>query len=154
MVDPMTFSSVFFDGAAIGLSDPPATPEGRLALENFRALRPADRLAMSRHVQAFCEDFVEYTGGDRYFDITKPHAIWTHISPRSVFVDHDDSRGGEAYVVIEAECDWEPEHGLMLCFLNGQILTKCGPYDGHLANDDASIVYSAHDPRLTTRRDP
>jgi hypothetical protein len=151
-----------FDGAEIALSDPPATPAAEAALETFLALGPADRQTMTRHLTAYYRDFIEWTGNEDFMDQKPPEAIWAHVHPRSIFVD-EDTRGAEeeAFVVIEADCDWEPEHGLMLCFANGRELAKCGGYDGHLTNRDAydddrlaEVVYKGLDPRYTTRRAP
>lgn len=41
------------------------------------------------------------------------------------------------YLSLGCECDWEPEHGLMLVFRDGPIVAKVGPYDGHVTNADA-----------------
>ena len=45
--------------------------------------------------------------------------------------------GGPWFVALENECDWEPEHGLMLVFKGGRKITKISGYDGHLTNRHA-----------------
>ena len=68
---------------------------------------------------------------------------------------------GHSYVVVEANCDWEEEHGLMLVWKDGKRLTKVGGYDGHLSNvwaydDDTleNVVYAASNPKFQTLLDP
>lgn len=41
---------------------------------------------------------------------------------------------GRVYVSLECECAWEPEHGLLLVFRDGAVVTRVGPYDGHLTD--------------------
>lgn len=40
--------------------------------------------------------------------------------------------GTHWYVVLENECSWAPEHGLMIVLREGRQVTKVGQYDGHL----------------------
>jgi hypothetical protein len=150
-----------FDEKEVTLFDPPETAEAQAALDRFLALTQKDRQTMTRHVEAYCRDFIEWTG-DGTVDIPTADAIWTQVHPKGLFIDDESlSPANEAYVIVEADCDWEPEHGLMLCFEGGRTLTKCGGYDGHLTNSNAfddermaNVVYSALDPKFTTRRDP
>jgi hypothetical protein len=156
----------FFDGAEIPM-DEPETPDTATALTAFLGLTSADRQSASRHVHAYYLDVHEAVGGEDWLDAAmgvpaNPEAIWDHVHPRLVFTEHDrSSPGNEAYVVVECDCDWEEEHGLMLCFREGQTLTKCGGYDGHVTNcnayaDDSLLdtVYYATNPKFTTREDP
>jgi hypothetical protein len=151
-VDP-----AIFGGEELRTFDLPTTDTAQAALQTFLALTLADRLSLTRHVRAYCIDFSTYTGDGIPLEqvIANPESVWNHVHPRSLYVDDDTP----PCVVVEAGCDWEPEHGLMLCFLGGHTLVKCGPYDGHLTNDptpdDATlgpVVYKAHDPCHTTRR--
>lgn len=38
---------------------------------------------------------------------------------------------------IAAECDWEPEHGLLIVYRNGNELSRVSDQDGHLTHTDA-----------------
>ena len=65
-----------------------------------------------------------------------------------------------SYVVINCNCDWEPEHGLTLVWRDGRRLTKAGSFDGHVSNevafDDpayAGVVYAGSFPEHVTRLD-
>ena len=154
----------YFDGVEVPLVEAPSNPVEAAALQAFLTLTPAERLAASRHVHAYYLDFHSAVGGEDWLDAemgipATAEAIWNHVRPKVVFAAHDPySTTGDAYVVVEADCDWEEEHGLMLCFRHGTRLTKCGGFDGHLTNasaydDDtlADIVYHASNPGFTTR---
>jgi hypothetical protein len=157
----------FFDGVPIDLDREPASVAETAALEAFLRLGPADRLAASRHIYAYYLDFHQAIGGEDWLDAAMgipatPADIWSHVHPRGMFLEDDiHSAAQEVYLVIEAECDWEEEHGLMLCFRNGARLTKCGGYDGHLTNVNAyadarlaNVVYAASNPKFQTLLDP
>lgn len=154
----------YFDGVEVPVGDAPQTPADAAALQAFLRLTPADRLADARHVHACYLDYHEAVGGKDWLDAkmgvpASPEAIWNHVHPTGIFTARDRySRAEEAYVVIEADCDWEGEHGLMLCFRHGERLTKCSDYDDHVTNanayDDetlADVVYAASNPVYTTR---
>ncbi len=139
---------------------------GNAAFANFMSLGPSDRLSCSHHVfayyldtkAAFAEDGFEV---DSMPDIASAEAVWAYVQPKLIFVKHDHYTAGKVfYVGIEANCDWEPEHGLMLCFREGKRLSKCGGYDDHVTNRNAyaddslvGIVYKALDPMHTTSED-
>lgn len=150
-----------FDGVELQLLSPLATAETQAALHTFLALSPPDRAGLSRHVVAYAQDVQEWTGDETPLDLS-PDGIWSHVHPRVLAIETDaHSPRHETYVVVEADCDWEPEHGLMLCFREGRTLTKCGGFDGHLTNVNAlndprlaDVVYRALDPRFTTRLAP
>jgi hypothetical protein len=86
-----------------------------------------------------------------------PEAIWKHVKPSQVYAragQEDDS----VYIVAACECDWEPEHGLLMVWRDGKILNKVGGDDGHITNvyafdDDslADVVYVGGTPAFTTR---
>jgi hypothetical protein len=156
----------FFDGAEV-LMDEPETAATAAALTAFLGLTAAERALASRHVHAYYLDFHEATGGEDWLDAAMgvpaaPKVIWDHVQPRHIFTQHDrSSPAKEAYVVVECDCDWEEEHGLMLCFRNGQTVAKCGGYDGHVTNRNAraddrlsGVVYHATNPDFTTHEDP
>ncbi len=72
---------------------------------------------------------------DEYIHVATPSDVWSHVHlPEEVHVTERDET---VYLVIEANCDWEPEHGLMLVFDENLQLVKLGPYDGHVTNEHA-----------------
>jgi hypothetical protein len=155
----------YFDGAELLLIEDPDTPIAMAELQAFLNLSAADRLAASRHVYAYYRDFREETGGESWLDAqmgvpSGPEAIWAHVRPLSIVTRYDSANPScSAYVVVECNCDWEEEHGLMLSFLGGHTLVKCGEYSHHITNRGADsqgmvVVYAATNPNFTTRLDP
>jgi hypothetical protein len=157
----------FFDGAMIRLDSEPDTPETATALQAFLRLGPEQRFAESRHVYTYYRDFHTAVGGEDWLDAqmgipTNPEDIWRFVYPKLLMVETDlHSPAQEAYVVIEAACEWEEEHGLMLCFRAGLRLTKCGGYDGQVTNvnayadpQKANVVYAGTASEFTTYLDP
>ncbi|MEM6303661.1 MAG: hypothetical protein AAF744_03015 [Pseudomonadota bacterium] len=155
----------WFDGAEADLEEP-ETPQKAAALKAFLSLTAQDRLAASRHVYAYYRDYHAIVGGEDWLDAqmgvpAQPEDIWQHVTPQIIAVDSRPDMPGHVYVVIEADCAWEEEHGLMLVWEDGTELIKVSGYDGHTTNvfaydDDslADVVYAASDPQFTTRRDP
>lgn len=71
-------------------------------------------------------------------EIADPESVWEYVSFGAEFhVDRGSGGDGQVYVSIECECAWEPEHGLQLVFRAGRIVSKVGPFDGHLTNATA-----------------
>ena len=163
MVD--TVAVGWFDGAEVELEEPETSVDA-IALENFLKLTAQDRLNASRHVHAYYLDFHDAAGGEDWLDSqmgipATPEDIWNHVQPQLLFVASRDDMPGHSYVVVEANCDWEEEHGLMLVWKDGKRLTKVGGYNGHLSNVWAfannaleNVVYAASDPRFQTLLEP
>lgn len=157
----------YFDGAEIELLDEPdpGVPGAAAALAAFLRLTPADRVSDSRHVFAYYRDYHEAVGGEDWLDAQMgvpetPADIWAHVAPKTL--ELRKGRGGDDtwYVMVEADCAWEEEHGLLLVWRNGTTLNKVGGYDGHATNENAyadsalrDVVYAATDPAYTTRLD-
>lgn len=68
-------------------------------------------------------------------EIAADSDIWDHVQPRFVSLDADEN--GTIYVNIEAECDWEIEHGLQLVLQNGDRSVRVSSYSGHLTDGRA-----------------
>jgi hypothetical protein len=154
----------WFDGAEIELEEPETTRDAA-ALKVFLTLTAQDRIAASRHVYAYYRDFHSMVGGEDWLDAqmgvpATPAHIWNHVQPQALFVESRNDMPGHSYVVVEANCDWEVEHGLMLVWKDGARLTKVGGYDGHLSNvwsydDDTleGVVYAPSIPEFKTMLD-
>jgi hypothetical protein len=63
------------------------------------------------------------------------------------------------FVVLEGNCGWEVEHGILMSWRDGNELVKVSEYDGHAthghAYDDVSkdaFVYFSNRPEMCTRR--
>lgn len=160
-----TLKVPYFDGAELTLGEEVTEPGARAALDAFLALTPADRIADSRHVYAYYQDFREAVGGEDWMDeeigVPKsPEDIWLLVRPGRLYVDQDyDER--HWYVSLSSGCDWEEEHGLLMVWRDGTRLTRVSGNDGHVTNSDAyadegmgETIYSASNPQYTTRLDP
>lgn len=69
--------------------------------------------------------------------IAQPEQVWEFVTLTREPVVQREEVGGPWFVVLENECAWEPEHGLMLVLREGREVTKVSGYDGHLTNRDA-----------------
>ena len=150
----------FFDGAEADDIIDEATSIDPAERDRLRAafltLGKDARLAASPHVYAYYRDVHHMIGGEDWLDeemgIPQTDAeIWNHVSPRAIMLMR---KGDTHYAVIEADCDWEEEHGLCLSFRDGTELVYCGPFDGHPTNSDTvepGVIYNASDPAFTTR---
>ncbi len=154
----------YFDGAEVELDEEPDAdaPGSAAALASFLALTKADRLSDTRHVLAFYKDYYEEAGRPEWLDAEigipeSPTDIWDHVTPGSVAVEKGRRDDGNWYVVMQAECGWDAERGLMMVWRNGTTLTKVGGYNGHLTNVNAyadpdleTVVYKARNREYTT----
>jgi hypothetical protein len=106
----------------------------------FLALDAAALTAAAPSVYQYYQDTVaeaEVTGDQTALPaISTPEEVWDHVE---VGPDARVVRDGQGtvYVDLECECDWEPEHGLNIVFREGRVVSKVGPYDGHLTNASA-----------------
>lgn len=153
----------YFDNAEVELVKNPDNPDAMAALEAFLTLTPANRGSDSRHVFAYYRDFHEAVGGQDWLDQemgipeTAPD-IWNYVTPRTLDLQKGHGDDNSWYVMVEANCGWEEEHGLLLVWRDGVTLNKVGEYDGHVTNANAyaddglrDIVYAATDPNYSTR---
>ena len=153
----------YFDGIEVELLDEisPSDP----VLVEFLNRDKNDRLNDSRHVFNYYRDMHDASGGEDWLDqkmgiVSDPEQIWMHVTPGTVFIEKGRGSDTSHYVVMDAECAWEEERGLMMVWKDGKILCKVGGYDGHVTNanaygDDTLIntVYSSSVSEFTTTRD-
>ena len=73
--------------------------------------------------------------------IASPDEVWEHVEfHREEILLRRRPRGDRAvYVSASCTCRWKPEHGLQVVFRNGESITKLGPFDDHLTNEDATL---------------
>ena len=107
------------------------------AITRFLSLTGADRLAATPYLFKHYRDFCEAVGNECVPGvITDQNEIWEHITPSAVRVERRKT-DGLAYVTVEAECDWEIEHGMQLVYRGGASLSRVSLQDGHLTHSDA-----------------
>lgn len=158
------FKVPYFDNAEVEVLEEVSDEGAASALASFLALTRADRISDSHHIFAYYRDYHEAVGGEDWLDEEMgvpetPGDIWKYVTPGGeIDVQKGRKDDDNWYVVMEANCGWEEEHGLMLVWRNGTTLIKVGGYDGHLTNRNAyaddsliDVVYAASNPEYTTR---
>ena len=105
-------------------------------IEAFCSLGFPDLARASAAVFAYYQDVVAGVDGDwGQPRIATAGDVWNHVRlTNAPLCQHD---GATWFVVLENECAWEPEHGLMIVLESGSQVTKVGPFDGHLTNRHA-----------------
>lgn len=106
-----------------------------LLSSSFSVLRAAEQYVF----QYYQEMNANWNPGDEEFiHIESASEVWRHIQLGTEPIVTRRGNGDRAvYVSLECNCDWEPEHGLQIVLRDGKVVTKVGPYDGHLTNSDA-----------------
>jgi hypothetical protein len=51
--------------------------------------------------------------------------------------DLGDKEQLRRYIVVEGECGWEADHGILMSWRDGRELVKVSGYDGHATNGHA-----------------
>ncbi|GAA4024569.1 hypothetical protein GCM10022409_05720 [Hymenobacter glaciei] len=141
----------FFDGQQVQVAfDCGAVPEAGFmraadaALLNLLALGEAERLAVTDAVMANYQQALLDDGEP--LPLTQPSDIWQYIQPRHLLVRfEEDEAQHDIYLLIEAECAWEVEHGLQLVFRQGRMLTRMSQCDGHLTESSAEGIAEEQD---------
>ena len=163
--EPVTCPVPFFSNheATLELEDIEEFTEANVAetIEAFLSLGEADRMAATRHVHAYFQDFWQEFGEEALspgeVPPKTPEDVWRLVVPGDLLLTNDPHHEpGRFYMVMEAECDWEPEHGLMLVWRDGRTLTKVSPYDGHVTQENAyadpalnGVVYHSYQGNTT-----
>ncbi|MFD4672821.1 DUF6985 domain-containing protein [Lentzea sp. NPDC058450] len=125
-----------------GYQDDPAPHEFHAAVKAFLALDGRALEAAAAGVFDYYRHMGEIFGDelDDFPRIAGPDQVWDHVTfGHEVTVTRGDE-GDPVFVSVEAECEWEVEHGLQVVFREGARITKVGPYDGHLKNDE-DVLY-------------
>jgi len=117
-----------FDNAmiaiGIGAADHKETLEkADNALGNFTNLTAKDRLANSQKVLNYYQKCLTY-GICKELDIQADSDVWNYVVPAEIIVESISGEG--TLVMVNCECEWEQEHGLMLTFKNGKDLREVG----------------------------
>lgn len=143
------------------------TDEATTALKAFLALSLENRHADGRHLIAYCKMMVDAVGEEVLEDmdneIPSLDTVWNFVSPRSLgfgFLDPGAyAERRTIFVKLEADVPWEPEHGLMMSWADGDTLVKVSGYDGHPTNGHASAdpskdqyVFACYRANLSTTR--
>lgn len=123
-----------------GYDADPAPADFHAAIRTFLALDSSALTAAEPWIFAYYEDVKDDVAADDtdwYVAIDGPHDVFEHIQLGNEAVVARYAGDGHVYVSLECECDWEPEHGLQIVFRDGRVVTKVGPYNGHMTNSAA-----------------
>ena len=135
-------------------------------VRSFMGLGEAQRLEATRHLWAYFNDFTSDVGlewvdaGLKALSADSPD-IWNFVQPSTLSAERSwDLHSRDVlrpYVIVECNCDWEAEHGLLLSWRDGTELVKVSGYDGHATNGHAyndlsrdAWVYNAVNPQFRT----
>jgi hypothetical protein len=143
-IDPLAVP--FFGGRQVKVAfDCGASPDEKFmqaadtALLKLLALGEAERLAVTDAVLANYHQALVYDS--KPLPLKESTDIWQYIEPHHLLVRlEDDEAQSDIYLLIEAECAWEIEHGLQLVFRQGQMLTRVSQCDGHLTESSAEGI--------------
>ncbi|NIJ37324.1 hypothetical protein FHR22_002008 [Sphingopyxis panaciterrae] len=135
-------------------------------IRRFLNLGEAERIGDTPHIHAYLNDFAEAVGWeyiDRALKGLAPDAaeIWRFVRPTTLSAMESWDVGAKEprkqYLVLEGNCDWEEEHGILMSWRDGGELVKVSGYDGHATNGHAYAdlakdiyVYYATRPELST----
>lgn len=115
-------------------------------LRQFMKLTAKDRLQDTPHIYAYFKDFTDDVGfewvEDGMENLSPGSAeFWNFVYPTSIGVMESWDLGNRdqlrQFVVVEANCGWEEEHGLLMSWRDGRELAKVSSYDGHATNGHA-----------------
>lgn len=122
--------------------DYPLEVEPQLAecINAFCALTPAALDAAKDAVYAYYRHIADGFGADDCDEygipaIASSAQVWDHVQLTDSPYVH--VRGGIWYVMLDNDCAWEQEHGLMIVWRQGQRVSRVSAYDGHVSNQDA-----------------
>jgi hypothetical protein len=122
-------------------SDP--DPGGlRRAVQNALEASPDILTAVQPYVVQYCEErLAHYPEFSRpTVRLERPSDVWSHVQfgDEIQVIRRDDGDAEDGLCLsLECSCAWEREHGLQLVLRDGRVITKVGPFDGHLTNADA-----------------
>ena len=123
-----------------GYADDESPEDFHQAIRTFLALDRSALEAAVPEIFAYYRDVMDGVteDDDWYVAIDGPGDVLDHITPGGEpTVSRDTYSDRHVYVSVECGCTWETEHGLQLVFRDGAVVSKVGPYDGHLTNTAA-----------------
>lgn len=115
------------------------TDKQRQVYRSIMQLPAATQTRMEGPIFANYLKIREEVEDDTMPDIPAAAAIWSHLDLRAIHIPrHRASK--HSYFFVEAECTWEPEHGLEVLFRDGAIL-QVTQQEGLASNQAWSLRY-------------
>jgi hypothetical protein len=117
---------------------------GDAVLINFLGLGEVEQLESAATLMSNYHQNLDDDGGTLLLNY--PSDLWHYVDPRHLhLMDGGEGTQRDLYVMVEGECEWEPEHGLQLVFRQGRMLTRASQYDGYLTQRDAEEIPEEQD---------
>jgi hypothetical protein len=133
---------LLFDGAEVRIqvfteqeNDAVLADDQIEALQRFLALPRSHGERVVPHLWRYYQDVRADSEPADVPEISDPSTIWDHVQPRFITPRRDEH--GVIYIVVEAECDWEIEHGLQLVLQEGTRWVRVSDYTDHLTDGRA-----------------
>ena len=138
----------YFDGASVAVDNVNGLPLHQVlpVFSAFLELTADNRRADARHLVAYCQMMMEAVGEEEILEDLNGEAptlenIWTFAQPSLLYFSHltagKYAERDTTYVMLEGNVNWEPEHGLLMSWQDGNKLVKVGAFDGHPTNGHA-----------------
>lgn len=137
----------YFDGTELEIKLDKLSPMRALTpLKSFLSQTGKDRIDHSRHLFAYYQVMKEACGDEVISEglpiPRAPEEIWKNVQPSRIYFNMLDYEPyvdkPTVFVMLSGNVDWEPEHGLLMCWREGKELNKVGPFDGHATNGHAT----------------
>jgi hypothetical protein len=115
------------------------TDKQRRVYQSLMQLPAATQALMEAPIFANYLKIRDLVEDDTMPDIGEAADVWSHLDPRAVLIPrHKTSK--HSYFFVEAECAWEPEHGLEVLFRDGAVL-QVTQQEGLASNQAWSLRY-------------
>jgi hypothetical protein len=135
--DPNRDYFMTFNGVEVPVEIEPETggvsPQQLEALRLLFSLAPEVLETAAPAVVQNYEVYREAIGDQELTPLENPSDVWKSVTPTSFQIPAQDTVTTPTFFLL-AECDWDPEHGLMVRFRNGQ--ADAADQQGELDVDD------------------
>jgi hypothetical protein len=119
--------------------DGDVTDKQRQVYQTIMGLPAATQALMEAPIFANYLKIRDEVEDDTMPEIATAAAIWSHLDLRAILIPrHRASK--YSYFFVEAECTWEPEHGLEVLFRDGGVL-QVTQQEGLASNQGWSLRY-------------
>lgn len=123
-LDPNHKHSVIFNGTEVPVEIEPeangeVSPQQREALRLLLSLPPDAREAAAPAVVQNYEVYRDAIGDEEMPPLTRLADVWTLVEATSFQIPAHGTVSTPTFFLL-AECDWDPEHGLVVRFRDGQ----------------------------------
>lgn len=144
VTEPITIA--FLDNQAlnftlIDIAEDPAPAEFVDAIKTFLA-QPSEAKQQAEHYlylsyRHMLNELDEFERDEWDLEINEPEQIWEFIDLQRVYISRRQHGDKAVHISVQANCEWEPEHGVQLVYSSGSTLVRVSGQDGHLTNTDA-----------------